>query len=132
MTMPADEFLLGQGVAATHPPTARRWLRPAVQWLVVGTVHAAVLAAVLHISPQARQALGGIVQASLITLPTPPEVHPPEPPRAPKPPPPRRQPPRPAPVLVAAPAVEPSPASFVVASPPADPVRDRRGCSPCR
>jgi protein TonB len=122
MTVPVDGFFLGPGIVATHPPTARRWLRPAVQWLVVATAHASVLAAVLHMSPQARLAPGEVVQASLIVPPAPLQVRPPEPPRPPQPSPPRPQPPKPAPVLAAAPTVEPAPASFVVPAPPTDPV----------
>lgn len=126
MTLPSEEFLCGSGAAAPAERPSARWLRPALQWLAVGAAHAAVLGAVLHLSPQARQVLGEIVQASLIMPPAPPEVRPPEPPKPPKPPPPRRQPPKPAPVLAATPQAEtPAPAYFVPAAPadpaPADP-----------
>lgn len=112
MTIPVDDT-----------PPARRWLRPAVLWFVVCVAHAGVLVALSRMSssPQVQQALDEIVQAKLIAPPTP-TVRPPEPSRPPKPSPPRRQPPRPAPVLAAAPVVEPPPASFVVPTPPADPV----------
>lgn len=125
MIVAADEFLLGQGVQMADAPSARRWLRPAVQWLTIGTAHAAMLAAVLHVSPQARQTFGEIVQASLIApqakpLPKPAEPPRPIPPRKPQAP--RVLPSAPAPALAAAPAIEPSPASFVVTAPPVDPV----------
>lgn len=114
------------------PGRARR----SMQWLGVLLAHAAAIALVLQVSPQARSALGEVVHASLIpprplpvAPPRPePQVKPPEP-RA-KPPEPRRKPvqapqprlaPQPAPVLTAAPREEAPPAPFVVEAPVAAP-----------
>lgn len=116
MTLPGEEFLCGSGIAV---PVQRspRWLRPVLQWLAVGAAHAAVLGALWHLSPQARQVLGEIVQASLIVPPAPPQARPPEPPKPPKPQP---RPPKPVPVLTATPQAQtPEPAYFVPAAPAA-------------
>lgn len=111
--------------AAATSLLASRWLRPAAQWLGVGLMHAMVLALVMHVSPQARQMVSEIIQASVIM----PRVQAqPKPPESPKPVPPRQKPQlrQPMPVLTAAAPVESGPDAFVVppqpvVPPPAEP-----------
>ena len=117
----AEEFLCSSGASGVMPAGVPRWARPAAQWLGVALAHAAVIAAILQLSPQARQALSEIVQASLIAPQPLPVSKPPEPPKPPLRPP-RALPPRPAPILAAAPRAEATPASFLVAEAPAEPV----------
>lgn len=109
--------------------TDSRWLRPAAQWLGVALAHAVVLTVVMHVSPQARQMVGEIIQASLVVPRIQPQSESPEPPKPPKPLPPRQkmQPRQPLPVLTAAATVEPASNTFVVppqpvAPPAAEPV----------
>ncbi|MGP1683779.1 MAG: energy transducer TonB [Giesbergeria sp.] len=106
------------------PRRAARWPRRAGSWLVVVLAHGVVVALVLSISPQARQVLDQVIQASLI-LPQPLPVAPPEPPKPPEPrPQPKKKmlpPPRPTPVLAAAPRAEAAPAPFVVPPAPVEP-----------
>jgi protein TonB len=124
--IPAEEFLCGNGASLIRAaPVApdRRWLRNVAQWTYVIAAHAAVVWFVLHVSPGARQAVGEIIQATLIA----PQVQPapmPPPPEPQRPMPkvvPRIQPPRPAPLLAATPHADASAAAFVVDSPPAEP-----------
>lgn len=116
----AEEFMYGPGSTPAVPRRPALWPRRAGSWLAVVLVHGVVVGLVLSISPQARQVLDQVIQASLI-LPQPLPVAPPE---APKPPEPRPQPKKkmlpplqPTPVLAAAPRADAVPASFVV--PPA-------------
>ena len=130
--MPAEEFLHGSGNAHGHsvirpvlPSFDRRWLREVAQWSYVIAAHAAVVWFVLHVSPEARQAVGEIIQATLIAPQVQPQIvpplpHPSEPPRPKIVP--RLRPTPPAPVLTAAPHADAPAASFVVDSPPAEPV----------
>lgn len=98
-----------------------RWMRPAAQWLVVGLAHFAILAIVLQVSPQARRALGEVIQASLIVPSPKPIASSAEPPRRPEA---RRPeaPPPPSPVLAAAPRAGQPMSSFIVPEPPAEPL----------
>lgn len=125
MMFVAEEFMYGPGPTPAAPRRAVRWPRRAGTWLAVVLVHGMVVALVLSISPQAREALGQVIQASLI-LPQPLPVAPPEQPKPPAPKsPPKVQrappPPRPAPVLAAVARADAAPASFVVAPAPAEP-----------
>lgn len=126
----AEEFLCGSGAACPAAPSpaassARRWLRPLLQWSGVVLAHAAVLGLVLQISPQARQVLGEVIQASLIApqalpvAPPEPSPPPPKPPRPQKPV--TRTPPPPTPLLSVAPRAEAAEA-FVAPPPPAEPL----------
>ena len=120
----SEEFLYGNGANAIRvvlPIPDRRWLREVAQWSYVIVAHAAVVWFVLHISPQARQAVGEIIQATLIAPQAQPVPPPPEPQRPRPKVVPRIQPPKPAPVLAATPRDEVPAASFVVDPPPADP-----------
>lgn len=128
----AEEFLCGSGAACPAAPSpaassARRWLRPLLQWSGVVLAHAAVLGLVLQISPQARQVLGEvIIQASLIApqalpvAPPEPSPPPPKPPRPQKPV--TRTPPPPTPLLSVAPRAEAAAEAFVAPPPPAEPL----------
>lgn len=115
----AEEFMYGLGPTPAVARHAARWQRRAGSWLAVVLAHGVVVALVLSISPQARQALDQVIQASLI-LPQSLPVAPPEQPKPPAPQsPPKRQrvlpPPRPAPVLAAVPRADAAPESFVAA-----------------
>lgn len=119
--LPAEEFPCGHGAARRAMPMAEcRWLRPLAQWLAVGAAHALALSAVLHLSPQARQVLDEVIQASLIA-PTPRPVAPPPAPEPPRPPR-KTPPPKPAPLLAAPPRSEAPAAAFEVPLPPDEPV----------
>lgn len=113
----AEDFLCGSGAPRAFPAPARRWLRPALQWLGVVLAHAALLGVVLQLSPRARQTFDEIVQASLIApRPVPAAETPP-----PTPKPVAKRPRPPAPVLAAAPRAEAPPSSFLVPEVPAEP-----------
>lgn len=120
--IPSEEFMYGTDAGilrATSAATDRCWLRNVAQWAYVIAAHAAVVWFVLHVSPDARQAVGEIIQATLITpqvQPVPPSPEPPRPKIVP-----RIQPPMPAPLLAATPRDEVA-ASFVVDPAPAEPV----------
>lgn len=108
----AEDFLYGNAAPRAFPAPARRWLRPALQWLGVVLAHVALLGIVLQVSPQARQTFGEIVQASLIAPRVPPVAEAPVPPPKPV----AKRPRPPVPVLAAAP-----PSSFLVPEAPAEP-----------
>lgn len=100
-----------------------RWLRGIAQWALVVTAHAVILWGALQISPQARQAVGENIQATLIApqAQAQPQLVPP-PPEAPRPKiVPKLRPTPPAPVLAAAPRDEAPAAAFIVDPPPAEP-----------
>lgn len=123
----AEEFMYGMGATPALAGALARWPRRLGSWLTVVLVHGAAVALVLGVSPQARQVLDQVIQASLIS-PQPLPVAPPEPPKPPAlrlPPKKVQQPvrpsPRPAPVLAAVARADAAPASFVVPLAPAEP-----------
>ncbi|SMB28684.1 TonB family protein [Sterolibacterium denitrificans] len=122
--MPNEEFLAGAGaerIRAAHHGADSRWLRGIAQWTLVVAAHAVILWGALQISPQARQAVGEIIQATLIAPQAQPQLVPP-PPEPPRPKiVPKLRPTPPAPVLAAAPRDEAPAAAFIVDPPPAEP-----------
>lgn len=121
MTLSNEEFLCSTGKACASPFGPQRWARPVAQWLGVGLVHATVIGFILHMSPQARQVLDGVIQASLILPQAAPMAVQPEPPRPPEAPKKRQLPRQATPVLAAAPRAAAPSTSFLVAEPPAEP-----------
>ncbi|NMG16899.1 energy transducer TonB [Aromatoleum bremense] len=144
-----EEYLCGSGKPGQEkaPVAAWRWRRPLLQWSGVGLAHAALLGIVLQVSPQARQALGHVIEASLVVprpvavaaaqptavaaaqptavaaaQPTAVPEPTPTPPRPPKESTPAPRAPRPAtPRPIAAPPAEAPPSSDVASEPAAEP-----------
>lgn len=128
-----EEYLCGSGKPGQEkaPVATWRWWRPLLQWSGVGLAHAALLGIVLQVSPQARQVLGHVIEASLVVpRPVPvaaaqPRAVPeptPTPPRPPKERTPAPRAPRPAtPRPIAAPPAEAPPFSDVASEPAAEP-----------
>lgn len=128
-----EEYLCGSGKPGQEkaPVATWCWWRPLLQWSGVGLAHAALLGIVLQVSPQARQVLGHVIEASLVVpRPVPvaaaqPRAVPeptPTPPRPPKERTPAPRAPRPAtPRPIAAPPAEAPPSSDVASEPAAEP-----------
>lgn len=124
MMFAAEEFMYGMGTASIAAHAAPQWPHRALPWLAVALAHGVLVVLLLGLSPQARQALGQVIQAGLI-LPTVLPVAAPDSPRqqAPRPPRPQqaRLPSQPRPMLAAAAHDDAAPASLA-AAPPAAPM----------